>query len=144
MKYMMHINNRPALWMECHSAKEFDTLWEAKRYLWVLAKQAKPEFGVIWLPYAVEGLSNWHMRHAEIPSEIREGVLAEARELDAESVSNIVTEALNEVYQDLSHYDSRDFVEHVRNAAEQWAKDCQSDYEASPQEMGWVGADGNP
>ena len=146
MTYKIRISNQPATYAECHSEVAVDTREEAIVYLWALAKQDIPQYGIVWLPMGVEPMTNVAMFQAEPPASLQGKIASAVASLNEQDIESLVCQALNTVYEALDRYgDDPAFVDKITNAANEWAKECVSyDDDETPIQMGWVGSDGQP
>jgi len=144
--YKIRISDHPAAFSECHSEALIDTRTEALVYLWALAKQDIPQYGIVWLPMGVEPMTNIAMFQADPPCSLETQIKDVITSLNENSIESLTCQALNLVYEGLGRFgDDPDFVEKITMSAKEWAEECvnNSDTE-TPQQMGWVGSNGLP
>jgi len=144
MTYKIRIANYPASYSECHSETQVKNREDAIAYLWALAKQNIPQYGVVWLPMGVEPMTNQHMFQADPPVSLQPKIQGYLAKMNSVDIEDMVCEALNLMYEALGqHADDPEFVSRVTEAAQEWAQECLN-AEDTPQQMGWIGFHGQP
>lgn len=126
--YVVKINDHPEAYDRCHSECRLLTREEAIIYLWALAKQDIPQYGVVWMPSGVEPMTNLSMFGAKPPAALRSRIQAQVDKLNETDIESIVCQGLNTIYDALGrHGDASDFVSQVTQAAKEWAEECLTD-----------------
>lgn len=121
----IRISDQIAAYSECNSEVEVETKEDAIIYLWALAKQDVPQYGVVWLPMGVEPMTNYAMHQADPPASLKEKIQKKINTLNESSIEGLVVQGLNIVYNGLSRYaNDPEYIEKVILAAKDWAEDC--------------------
>lgn len=101
------------------------TYRELMTTMWALANKASPEWAETLLPASYIKQSNFHLRGKKAPPEIAKDVERKTARLNAEELSNLVTEALNGSWKEFQdRMNDPRFIETITEAARQWASDC--------------------
>ncbi len=123
--HIIRVSDHPSTYAECDSETQVETREDAIVYLWALAKQDVPQFGVVWLPMGIEPMTNYAMFKADSPASLREKIADQVKKLNEQTIEGLVCQGLNIIYHGLGrHGDDPEFVKKVVAAAKEWAEGC--------------------